>query len=118
MPNYIEGTGKNSGSQVPGPLPDNAYDRLVNPDRVTFTKTPNYVLVNSTLSKPTGFFFGSEASFDALADSNATANYDLVGEGLTVGTKLHIHPTAWSGSAADNGKITFVYKSGLSTGGF
>ena len=41
-----------------------------------------------------------------------------MGNDLSAGTKLNIHPTAWSGSAADAGKITFVYKSGLATGGF
>ena len=96
----------------------NRRDSTVNPPRCTLTKTPNYVLVNTTLTKPTGFFFGSSASFSALSDANASSNYDLVGGTLPVGTKLNIHPTAWSGSAADNGRITFVYKSGLSTGGF
>ena len=39
-----------------------------------------------------------------------------MGDDLPAGTKLEIHPTAWSGSAADAGKISFVYK-GNSTGG-
>ena len=108
----------NAGSQIPDIQGENRLDNLVNPNRVSFTKTPNYVLVNTTLTKPTGFFFGSSASFSALSDANASSNYDLVGGTLPAGTKLNIHPTAWSGSAADNGKITFVYKSGLSTGGF
>ena len=59
-----------------------------------------------------------DAAPSSLGDLNATANYDLVGEGLTVGTKLHIHPTAWSGSARDADKVIFLYKSGLATGGF
>ena len=117
MPLYKQDPNDTS-KQIPNIQGDNRYDSSVNPSRVTLTKTPNYVLVNKTITATTGFFYGSSASFSALSDSNASSNYDLVGGTLTAGTKLNIHPTAWSGSSADNGSITFVYKSGLSTGGF
>ena len=98
----------------------NRHDRTTNPSRVTFTKTPNYVLVNKALNagRPVGFFYGTDAEFAGLSDSDASSNYDIIGGALPAGTKLNIHPTAWSGSASDDGAITFVYKSGLSTGGF
>jgi len=117
MPLYKQDP-NNTSKQIPNVQGENRYDRTTNPDRVTFKKTPSYVLVNTTITQPVGFFYGSSGDFDALADSNAPANYDLVGGSLPVGTKLNIHPSAWSGSAADNGFITFVYKSGLATGGF
>jgi len=105
--------------QVPGSLPPNAYDRSTKPARCTFTKTPNYVLVTKTMTLPCGFYFGSSASFADLgaAGKSATGHYDTDWGLLTVGTRLDIHPTAWTGSADDDGNIRFVYKSGLSTGG-
>ena len=117
MPLYKQDP-NDSTKQVPNISGSNRYDRTTNPNRVTFTKTPSYVLVNKTMTKPFGFFYGSSGDFSALADSNASSNYDLLGSTLPIGTKLHIHPTAWSGSSADNGSITFVYKSSLATGGF
>ena len=45
----------------------------------------------------------------------ASSNYVTFGDGIAAGTRLDIHPLAWSGSAAM--KVVFVYKSGLSTGG-
>ena len=119
MPLYKQDPNDTS-KQIPDVQGGNRQDRLVNPDRNTHTKSPNYVLVNTTLTLPVGFFFGSSGSFSELgaAGKSTKANYSVVGDDLPAGTKLNIHPTAWSGSAADAGKITFVYKSGLSTGGF
>ena len=34
----------NTGSQIPDIQGENRFDNLVNPNRVTFTKTPNYKL--------------------------------------------------------------------------
>ena len=77
MPLYKQDP-NDSTKQVPNISGSNRYDRTTNPDRVTFTKTPNYVLVNKTMTKPFGFFYGSSGDFSALADSNASSNYDLV----------------------------------------
>ena len=86
----------------------------------------NYVLINTALTTPIGFFLGGSASFassqgtiaKAQGQLTGSAFYTKVGDDLPAGTKLNIHPNAWSGSVADVGKVTFVYKSGLSTGGF
>ena len=109
-----------SKKQVPNISGDNRYDRVTTPVHCKATKTPNYVLINTLLVAPVGFYFGSSASFSDLGASGRTnpANFTKVGDDLSAGTQLNMHPTACSGSAADAGKITFVYKSGLSTGGF
>jgi hypothetical protein len=120
-----------SKKQVPGPPSHQAYDRASNPTRCFLAKSPHYILVNTTLTDSVGFFFGSSASFASakqtegnldLAASIAavgsgsltgSANYVKMLEDATAGTTLHINPNAWSGSTADAGKITFVYKGGL-----
>lgn len=115
----------NKFQQVPGGLPTNAYDRMVTPETGSFVKTPNYVIVNETPANPIGFYFGTSASFAALEAGTVSASRHYTNFGKPVaGTILAIHPTAWSGSfggkttsEAGGQIITFVYKSGLSTGG-
>ena len=118
-----------SRKQVPGPLPDNARDRAKIVSHCTMSKTPSYVIINKTpgATENLGFFFGSSASFASAASIESgqggaagpdvgltgSANYTNFGQ-PTVGTRLDIHPLAWSGSQAD--VVTFVYKSGLSGG--
>ncbi|MBC8428153.1 MAG: hypothetical protein H8D94_01635 [Candidatus Pelagibacter sp.] len=116
MPNYIQDP-NDSKKQIPGPPPDNYYDRSSAPSRCSLIKTPNYVLVTKTMTKPFGFFYGSSASFAALAAATASANYDSDWGLVTVGTKLDIHPTAWSGSSDDSKSIKFVYRGGLDGSG-
>ena len=100
-------------------------------------QTPKIV---KTLGKrDLGFFFGSSASFanlsftegvkynqgapqltEGLPTGSLTGSQHYTSYGApTAGTQLHIHPTAWSGSAADNtaGNIMFVYKGGLDGSG-
>ena len=119
MPLYKQDPNDTS-KQIPDIQGENRYDKAVNPTHCELTKTPSYVLVNTLMTQPCAFFFGSSGSFSDLgaAGKITKTNYITMGDDLTVGTKLNIHPTAWSGSAADAGKITFVYKSGLATGGF
>jgi hypothetical protein len=103
-------------------------DRATNVQTCSIQKKPSFVLVNTKLTKPCGFFFGDSSSYAAAANSQqATAKHHLThSQNYTTmlnadapsGTQLNIHPTAWSGSSADAGKITFIYKSGLATGGF
>ena len=116
----------NSNKQIPAPLPENAFDRTTHPVANKATKTPNSVLISTTLSKEVGFFFGSSASFAALSTAMQvdSRSYTVLADVTTVGgTLLNIHPTAWSGSSADGasggttGKVKFIYNSGLSTGG-
>ena len=110
-----------SSSQGPGPLPDNAYDRISGATVHSMSKTPNYVIVTAALTNTAGFFFGSSASYatKALAEGGTvltgSSNYVSWGGEATLneGDRLDIHPLAWSGSAADIGKIRFVYKGGL-----
>ena len=125
MSDYIQDP-NNSKKQVPGSPPKNYYDRTSKPGTCTFCKTPNYVLITKTMTQPFGFFYGSSASFATLAgaegvDSSTltgSANYDTDWGLLTVGTKLDIHPTAWSGSTgADGGNVRFVYRGGLDGSG-
>ena len=107
----------NSKKQIPDIQGDNRHDRATTPLHCKATKPPSYVLVNTLMTTPVGFYFKTSASLSAAGNETA-ANYTKMGDDLPAGTILHIHPTAWSGSAADAGKITFVYKSGLATGGF
>ena len=122
MSDYVPVSGSGLGdhrTQGPGPPPYNAYDRTSSPAVCTLTKTPNYVLVTKTMTKPFGFFFGGSASFSELSASNknSASHYDSDYGLALIGTRLDLHPSAWSGSAADAGNIKFVYRSGKSTGG-
>ncbi len=125
MPNYIQDP-NNSKKQVPGPPPDNYYDRSQTTTPHSMSKTPNYVLVADDFSHTAGFYFGSSASYarDVIASGqvaarskvlSASAYYSNWGgnAALNAGDRLDIHPLAWSGSAADKDKIVFVYKGGL-----
>ena len=105
----------NPNKQIPAPLPDNAYGRTTTPAIATAQKSPNSILVLTQLTRPINFSFQSSASFAA----SPSYTMEMSGsEGhITAGTALHIHPTDWSGSSADAGKIAFVYNGGLSTGG-
>ena len=125
MSNY-KSDPNNPRKQIPGPQPPNAFDRFANPDTGSFHKSPHYILVNTTLTNTAGFFFGDSASFSskitaedaaqAAAGTSAltgSQHYSPLLNAATAGTTLEISPTAWSGSTADIGKITFVYKGGL-----
>jgi len=117
MPNYIQDP-NNSKKQVPGPQPDNYYTRLSQLTQCTLAKSPNYVLVTTTMQDPFGFFFGSSASFAAEGmDISHSSNYEIIKAGTPAGTKLDFHPMAWSGSVRDAGQIQFVYKGGLDGSG-
>tara|TARA_Y100000310_G_scaffold321896_1_gene380178 strand:+ start:237 stop:647 length:411 start_codon:yes stop_codon:yes gene_type:complete len=129
MSRYIKDP-NNSKKQIPGTPPYQAFDRTITPAQCKIAKTPHYILVNTTLTDSVGFFFGlsqsfadnknSEGNFD-LAESIATvgsgalsgsSNYNTMLTDATAGTTLHLNPLAWSGSAADSGKISFVYRGG------
>jgi len=123
MPDYIQDPDNNK-RVVPGP--NQYHDRPTTPERFAFHKTPNAVLVNvaNTSANGIGFFFGSSASFaekitvynnlqGEVPEQNtllsASAPYVDFGQ-PAAGTILPIHPTAWSGSAADS--VVFIYKGG------
>ena len=116
MPKYIADP-NDSNTQIPGPLPENHLGGASNPSQFVFTKSPSYVVVNTLMTTPCSFYFGSSASFSDLGASGRTnpVNFTKMGDDLAAGTILHIHPTAWSGSKADHdaGVVTFVYASGL-----
>ena len=122
MSNYVADGDK----QVPGSLPDNAYDRAVTPGRCSGSKTPNSVIIGEVTNR-IGFFFGNSASFAAAKTSEgpfSVAANVVTGSGHYVeygspadGSQYNIHPYAYSSSLADSGKVVFVYNSGLSTGG-
>ena len=121
MSNYIQDP-NDSKKQIPGPPPDNYYDRVSFPSANTFVKTPNHVFI-AAASDGVGFSFRSSASFAQNIHSSSltthfmqsSSNYHNFGL-LTAGTKLDIHPTSWSGSKADSDAgtiVMFVYKGGL-----
>ena len=115
MANYIQDP-NDPKKQIPGPPPDNYYSRTSAPTTCTLTKTPNHVLITKTMTLPFGFFYGSSASFSNITATDA-ANYDSDWGLVTVGTKLDIHPTAWSGSSSDAGNILKeLFKSGIKLG--
>ena len=131
MPDYIQDP-NNSKKQIPGPKPDNAYDRAGTITNCAFTKQPNSVLVTSAIQDRVGFFFGSSASYAEFNSihSGANAQGGVPSEGMTsasqyipmlsasaTGTKLNIHPSAVSASAEDITKIMFIYKGGLDGSG-
>tara|TARA_R110000824_G_scaffold227231_1_gene415062 strand:+ start:1256 stop:1642 length:387 start_codon:yes stop_codon:yes gene_type:complete len=127
MSKYVQG--ENTASQGPGPLPDNAYDRVRKNQAGKFMKTPHYVYITKTIpaDDELSFYFKPSASFaldvgntggvgngaTVLTSASKYTSYGLP----TVGTKLDIHPTAFSCSNALSSSINFVYKSGLSSGG-
>ena len=131
MPDYIQDP-NDSKKQVPGPLTNRHFDRSSTPTKCLPIKTPNYVIIkNITGTTDLGFFFGSSASFanlsftegvksnqgapqiaEGLATGSLTGSSHYTSYGApTAGTQLHIHPTAWSGSAASS--VLFIYKGGL-----
>tara|TARA_Y100000593_G_scaffold53032_1_gene99286 strand:- start:412 stop:768 length:357 start_codon:yes stop_codon:yes gene_type:complete len=117
MSNYVTDP-NDSTKQVAGSLPDNAYDRASVVTNCTLMKKPNAVTFTQTPAKSVSLFFGSSASFAALGTSGQTDEDNYVNFGKpTAGTTINISPTAVSGSAADIGKVVFIYKSGLSGGG-
>ena len=120
---------------VPGPKSQLWNDRLNAPLRCTLTKTPNYVIITSDFSSDgkLGLFFGNSASFatkataegfkigalnggGGLPTGSLTSSQHYMewgGEGVVKGaTTIPVHPIAWSGSAADQGKVVFVYQGG------
>ena len=111
----------NGKKQTSGELPDNAYDSIKSPVAFTSIKSPNYIIVTADISADLGLHFNPN-TFSTSADAeggptySGSAGYDEFNT-LKAG-QYNLHPIAVSGSAADVAKIKFVYKSGLSTGGF
>ena len=123
MSDYIQDP-NDSKKQVPGSLPDNAYDRVTTVEGCTLAKTPTAVIIGD-ISDNVGFFFGTSASFaeKVTAQAPGTSKYFLTASTKyqnfgtpNAGTTLNIHPNAFSGSARDTGSIHFLYGSGLSSG--
>ena len=54
---------------------------------------------------------------DDITSLTGSQHYQKFGSTLPAGTKLNIHPMAWSGSVRDAGQIQFVYKGGLDGSG-
>ena len=120
---YKPRTGDNT-KQEPAALSENAYDRIKTPVAFTKIKSPNYIIVTADVSADFGLHF-NPTTFEASATAekpgdttiySGSAGYDSFNT-LKAGT-YNLHPIALSGSAADVAKVTFVYKSGLATGGF
>ena len=106
--------------QGPKALPRSFYGSALNPAVCTAVERPDYVLVNTLLTTPVGFFFGNSASLSEGNKNGAhftASNYTTMLDDATVGTTLNINPSAWSGSSGDADSITFVYRGGLDGSG-
>tara|TARA_R110000851_G_scaffold114849_1_gene240395 strand:+ start:240 stop:668 length:429 start_codon:yes stop_codon:yes gene_type:complete len=135
MSGYIQDP-NNPKKQIPGPKTDQHYDRISAPTKCELVKQPHYVMIGSTLTNDIAFYFGGSASYasdaasqdghpgqwangagqvgTALAPSSSlitSSFYDSWGQ-PAAGTTLIMNPCAWSGSAADAGKVKFVLKGG------
>ena len=116
MSDYIQDP-NNSKKQIPGPKPDNAFERANTPTNCVFVKAPSSVLITPTVGK-VGFIFGSSASFANLggggepARVTGSSQYRL-NEFSGSAVELNIHPTAVSACAGDISNVTFIYKGGL-----
>ena len=115
MSDYIQDP-NNSKKQIPGPPPNNYFDRAGVPTQHSMSKSPHYVTIGS-LAGNVGFFLGSSASFSSTATTEG-GNLSITGSQYYInfgapssGTTLNINPVAWSGSVGD--VVTFVYKGGL-----
>tara|TARA_B100000287_G_C20528954_1_gene740013 strand:+ start:309 stop:908 length:600 start_codon:yes stop_codon:yes gene_type:complete len=95
VPKYIQDA--DTKKQVPGSLPDNAYDRATVASFYKVIKTPNSVVFNTSGndSGDIGFFFGSSASFSELdlnlsgTEITCSKNSNLVlGIGTSFDTEL------------------------------
>lgn len=130
MPDYVQDS-NNDEKQVAGKLPDNAYDRASVPVTGSVNKAASYIIIGN-LTDEVGFYLGSSGSYSTTHTAQGTTGKTLGGQILSgsqhyaqfgkpaAGTILNIHPIAWSGSKADNNAVsslTFVYGSGLGTGG-
>ena len=121
MANYRKDP-NNSQSLVPGPLPDTSRDRYKTGQAGKFMKTPNYVYISKTIpaNDSVSFYFKPSASFSTDCGDGSPTQLLGVSSSLftdfgmpTVGTTLHIHPTAFSSSNEVSSSIKFVYSNGL-----
>ena len=123
MSDYIQDP-NDSKKQVPGTKPYQYYDSTQLQPACSMSKTPHYVIITNpgASTNTVSFFFGSSASFAekltlegavsiAAGALTGSANYSSFGTNITAGTRLDIHPLAWSGSAAAS--VIFVYQGGL-----
>ena len=122
MPNYRpDPNSMTSSKQIPGPLPDNHFDRVADIAPFSMSKQPTFVHVISAPGM-CGFFFGRSASFSEKATTETsnpgigcalTGSQHYVQFNSVAAGQYHMNPIAFSGSAADTAKIKFFYKGGL-----
>ena len=120
MPLYKQDP-NDSTKQVPNIQGDNRHDRAKTPTAFTLTKSPNYIVVKEDVAAGLGLHFNpttfsSSAAAEGGPTYSSSAGYGEFNK-LPKGV-YNLHPIAVSGSADDVAHITFVYKSGLATGGF
>ena len=116
MPDYKQDP-NDSKKLIPVEKPDNFYGRTIRPNRFKYYKAPDYVVFRKDFGDKIGFSFSTSHSFASLADPEASAEYHYIVSGsenkLKAGSKLDIHPNAWSGSSGDRFSVMFVYRGGL-----
>ena len=110
----------NPNKQIPNEPPKNYYGRFTSPLELSSSKRPNYVIINTQNSDAgdLGLYLGSSVDFSASSAIESPTDGTLSGSqhytqfakgALPVGTKLDLHPVAWSGSGWG---VTFVYSGG------
>tara|TARA_Y100001973_G_C4966238_1_gene217333 strand:+ start:43 stop:459 length:417 start_codon:yes stop_codon:yes gene_type:complete len=110
--------------QTPGVKSDKYYDKAHAQPAYSMSKTPNYVIINNSgaSTNTISFFFGTSQSFadkanieigtaGSVSALTGSQYYSPFGTNIAAGTRLDIHPLAWSGSAAAS--VTFVYQGGI-----
>ena len=113
MPDYKpDSNDPHRRKQVPGELTDQHFDRGGTVTKNIHLKTPHFVIINKTPTNNIGFAFGFTSASLSAGGNGAAGNYINYGK-PTAGSQLNINPCAWSGSVADAGTVTFVYKGGL-----
>lgn len=118
MPDYKQDP-NDSKKLIPVEKSDNFYGRTIIPSRFKYYKAPDYVVFRKDFEDKIGFTFSTSHSFAALDQSSVDdiSLYHYVVSGsenkLKAGSKLDIHPNAWSGSSGDRLSVVFVYRGGL-----
>ena len=113
----VHETFTDAAKQVPGPHPDNYYDRFGSPSAFSMSKSPTFVQVVSDVGAGLGFFFGSSASYASKATTEGGATLTGSAHYISFDTlaagQYHLNPIAVSGSDTDVAKIKLIYKGGL-----
>ena len=99
----------NSKKQQPKAIPTSAYGQVTTPAEKTFTRRPNYVLVNMN-----GTYAFSYANTGSIGGGHANVSSYITGsvvDDAAGPVRIDIQPNAWKQCNATGtvGDVTFVY---------